>query len=104
MTLLIVLVVVLCGYVLTRPQRRCRRHSLRYRLYMRSPLWRIRRQIWIIRAGGRCQQCRSRRQLTIHHLTYARLGHERRADIAVLCWPCHQQTGDPRRGGGGRCR
>jgi hypothetical protein len=54
--------------------------------------------IWIIGAGGRCQHCRSRRRLTIHHLTYTRLGHERRADITVLCWPCHQLTDGPRRG------
>lgn len=76
-----------------RPRRRGsrRRHSLRYELYLRSPLWRIRRRIWIAQACGRCEQCGRRwRQLTIHHLTYARLGHERRGDVCVLCWPCHR--------------
>jgi hypothetical protein len=67
-----------------------RRHSLLYVVYLRSPLWRLRRRIWIIRALDRCEQCRRRRRLTIHHRTYQRLGHERRADIAVLCWSCHQ--------------
>jgi hypothetical protein len=67
-----------------------RHHSLRYAAYLRSPLWRIRRRIWIAQALGRCQGCgRFRRPLTIHHLTYARLGHEHRADVRVLCWPCH---------------
>jgi hypothetical protein len=58
--------------------------------YLRSPLWRLRRRIWIIRALGRCEHCGRRRQLTIHHRTYQRLGHESRSDIAVLCWRCHQ--------------
>jgi len=76
--------------------RRRRRHSLLYVIYLRSPLWRLRRRIWIARAGGRCQRCRSRRRLTIHHRTYRRLGHERRADVTVLCWDCHRRQHDPR--------
>jgi len=71
--------------------RHRRRHSLLYIVYLRSPLWRLRRRIWILRAGGRCQRCGSRRQLTIHHRTYERLGHERRADVRVLCWDCHRR-------------
>ena len=66
------------------------RHSLLYLIYLRSPLWRLRRRLWIVRAGGRCQRCGNRRALSIHHRTYSRLGHERRTDINVLCWPCHQ--------------
>lgn len=68
-----------------------RRHSLLYTLYLRSSLWRARRRLWIIAAGGRCEHCHARRRLTIHHLTYRRLGHERRRDIAVLCWDCHRR-------------
>lgn len=71
--------------------RRRRRHSLFYVVYLRSPLWRLRRRIWIVRARGRCQRCGSRRRLTIHHRTYQRLGHERRADVRVLCWDCHRR-------------
>ena len=71
--------------------KRRRRHSLLYVVYLHSPLWRVRRWIWILQAGGRCQDCGHRRRpLTIHHLTYKRLGHERRSDVAVLCWSCHQ--------------
>ena len=69
-----------------RPMTRRRRRSLLYVVYLHSPLWRLRRRIWILRAGGRCQRCGSRRRLTIHHRTYQRLGHERRADVTVLCW------------------
>jgi single-strand DNA-binding protein len=68
------------------------RHSLTYDLYLHSPLWRLRRRIWILRAGGRCERCGTRRRLTIHHRNYKRLVHERREDIQVLCWPCHQHV------------
>lgn len=68
-----------------------RGHSLGYELYLRSPLWRARRGVWIAQARGRCEDCgRRRRPLTIHHTTYRRLGHERRRDVRVLCWGCHQ--------------
>ena len=72
--------------------RRRHQHSLRYTFYLRSPIWRMRRCVWILQARGRCTDCgRGRgRQLTIHHLTYKRLGYERRQDVRVLCWPCHQ--------------
>lgn len=82
------LVVALCIVV----GHRRRRHSLRYELYLHSPIWRLRRRAWIMQTRGRCQDCgrwRGRR-LTIHHLTYRRLGHEHRQDIRVLCWPCHE--------------
>lgn len=68
-----------------------RRHSLLYVLYLRSPIWRLRRRLWILQAGGRCERCRSRRRLTIHHRSYRRLGHERRTDVTVLCWDCHRR-------------
>ena len=70
--------------------RRGRRHSLLYAIYLRSPLWRLRRRIWILDARGRCERCGSRRRLTIHHRTYERLGRERRPDVTVLCWDCHR--------------
>jgi 5-methylcytosine-specific restriction endonuclease McrA len=67
-----------------------RRHSLLYMLHLRSPLWRLRRRLWILGARGRCERCGSRRRPTIHHRSYRRLGHERRSDVEVLCWPCHR--------------
>ena len=76
--------------ILASRARPGRGHSLRYQLYLRSPFWRVRRRIWILRAGGRCQRCHGRRQLAIHHRTYTRLGHEHRRDVEVLCWDCHQ--------------
>jgi 5-methylcytosine-specific restriction endonuclease McrA len=82
--------------------RHRRSHSLLYVIYLRSPLWRLRRRMWIVRAGGRCQRCRSRRRLTIHHRTYRRLGHERHADVTVLCRDCHRRQHDPHPASGWR--
>lgn len=68
-----------------------RGHSIEYEAYLASPLWAARRRRWIRQAHGRCQNCRSRRRLTVHHVTYERLGHELDNDVVVLCWPCHEQ-------------
>ncbi len=87
--LCVLLIAATLGLRALRPRRR---HSLTYRLYLRSPLWRARRRIWILEAGGRCQCCRSRRRLSVHHRTYKRLGRERRRDIQVLCWDCHRRA------------
>jgi hypothetical protein len=77
--------------------RRGRRHSLLYAIYLSSPLWRLRRRIWIVQARGRCERCGSRRRLTIHHRTYGSLGRERPGDVAVLCWDCHRSHHPGRR-------
>ena len=63
--------------------------SGRYQQVMHSDAWRRRRQRALKRAGYRCQKCGDRRRLEVHHLTYARLGRERAADLIVLCHTCH---------------
>jgi len=68
-----------------------RPHSWLYRAYIdrNSWLWRVRRFWWLRSTGWQCERCGARENLTIHHLTYARLGRERRGDVEVLCWRCH---------------
>jgi hypothetical protein len=85
------IILAVAAVLLPTTRARRRRRSLPYELYINSPLWQLRRRLWIHRAGGCCQRCGSPRQLTIHHQTYARLGRERREDIRVLCWSCHQR-------------
>jgi hypothetical protein len=76
------------------------RHSLLYELYIGSPLWRVRRWWWFVTGDRRCSRCGRRLVLhgggpatvTVHHRTYARLGRERRADVQLLCWPCHRSV------------
>lgn len=65
------------------------RYQGSYAEYLLSPWWQKRRKRALKRAGYRCQQCRCRGMLHVHHLTYARLGQERNADLEVLCERCH---------------
>lgn len=64
-------------------------HSSQYREYMHSDAWQRRRRRAIKRAGYACQRCGTGERLEVHHLTYARLGKERPADLMVLCHACH---------------
>lgn len=71
-----------------------------YHDYMRSDKWRemrikrIRADLgmcrgWVVEKDGRGHLCLSRDRLEVHHLTYARLGNERLADLITVCKKCH---------------
>lgn len=72
----------------------CRRNGGRprpaYSEYLKSAGWQTRRAAALKRAGHRCQVCNGDKRLEVHHRTYERLGHERAADLVVLCRDCHQ--------------
>lgn len=43
--------------------------------------------------NGCCERCQLKStRLELHHITYERLGHERRSDVQLLCFDCHQQA------------
>ena len=73
---------------------KCRRAGARTQLpyseYLKTEWWQQRRVKALARAEHRCQVCNSDKRLEIHHRTYERLGHERDADLVVLCRTCHQ--------------
>jgi RNase P subunit RPR2 len=62
----------------------------RYQDYIQSPEWEKVRKRILKRARGKCEKCRKRPPLQVHHLTYARLGNERDEDLLAVCGPCHQ--------------
>ena len=62
----------------------------RYRDYLRSDAWRQRRNDALRRDGFVCVRCSGRKRLEVHHLTYARMGHEEPNDLVTLCSACHQ--------------
>jgi hypothetical protein len=62
---------------------------LDYGSYLRSPHWRARRERALLRAGYRCQLCRTPQGLSVHHNTYANLWEEEDTDLVVLCDSCH---------------
>ena len=71
-------------------QRAGARTQLPYSEYLKTEGWKVRRAKALARAEHRCQVCNSDKRLEIHHRTYERLGHERDADLVVLCRSCHQ--------------
>jgi hypothetical protein len=62
------------------------------RVYLKSNSWLKFRAMILYERSHTCQKCGKKRlpfQLNVHHLTYARVGHERREDVQLLCIWCH---------------
>ena len=57
--------------------------------YLTTTGWRVRAWNAKAAAGWVCQECGSDGPLEVHHLNYARVGHERDEDLIVLCDECH---------------
>jgi len=66
------------------------RTQLTYSEYIKSDAWKVRRLRALALAENRCQVCNSPNAPQVHHRTYERLGHERDADLIVLCRDCHR--------------
>lgn len=63
--------------------------AFNYHAYLQSSAWRARRNRRLQMAQWRCEACQGRRDLEVHHLTYARIGREWDQDLRVLCHACH---------------
>ncbi len=63
----------------------------RYTTYLKSSKWQQRRLAKLEQANYQCgrKDCHERDRLSVHHLTYERLGNERSDDLIVLCQSCH---------------
>ncbi len=60
--------------------------------YLRSDVWRRRRDQYLRLVRHRCERCGSRRCLSIHHLDYSTLdGNELDKDLECLCLICHSR-------------
>lgn|SRR5258707_10513860 len=60
-------------------------------IYLKSGHWQGQRKQALRRAKHRCQHCESTRRLEVHHLSYERLGREKKKDLIVLCAICHEK-------------
>lgn len=72
-----------------------------YREYIQSKEWKAKAKAAKHRANYHCEQCgalKSEHLLHAHHLTYERLGNERKSDLRVLCNDCHAEEHGIRRG------
>jgi 5-methylcytosine-specific restriction endonuclease McrA len=76
--------------------------TIDYREYIQSKEWKSKSKAAKHRAGYRCEQCgmmKPEHLLHTHHLTYERLGYERKSDLKVLCSDCHAEEHGIRRPG-----
>jgi 5-methylcytosine-specific restriction endonuclease McrA len=61
-----------------------------YAAYLRSSIWKAKREAALERADNRCQVCNSDLLLQVHHRKYPKeLGTEDPMDLTVLCRRCH---------------
>jgi len=71
-------------------QRQGARTTLPYNDYLKTEWWQQRRAKALAEGGHKCRICAATAALEVHHNTYERLGHERAADLIVLCRSCHK--------------
>ena len=65
----------------------------KYEAVLRSARWKNMRLDLIKLTGGVCERCqKASTDLQLHHLTYERLGAERRSDVHLLCFVCHREA------------
>lgn len=63
-----------------------------YRDYLLSPQWKLRRLEALKARAFRCQNCRTKKGLNVHHRHYRTLGAESLEDLDVLCEDCHKKA------------
>jgi len=67
------------------------RTQLTYSEYLKTDHWKARRLKALALGENKCRVCGVESgRLEVHHNTYERLGHERDADLVVLCRDCHK--------------
>lgn len=67
-------------------------HPIDYKEYLQSDEWRLKRNKLLNHRGYKCENCSSKKNLQIHHLTYERLGFELDNDLVILCQKCHESV------------
>jgi 5-methylcytosine-specific restriction endonuclease McrA len=64
---------------------------MNYSNYLRSDHWRGLRDAKLLDANDRCERCKRKSNLQVHHKTYERFGCEKLSDLLVLCESCHEK-------------
>lgn len=70
------------------------RRAITISKYLQTPRWKNLADRKRESAGYKCEKCGDSPgpgMLDVHHKTYDRLGHERWADLEVLCRSCHEK-------------
>lgn len=62
----------------------------KYKAYLKSDEWKERREFIIDIHWNKCQKCKSKYDLQVHHASYENLYNESLLDLCVLCRECHE--------------
>ncbi len=66
------------------------KRKARYKQYMRSDGWELKRKERLKIDKYTCQHCKAKNtELHVHHLTYKRFTNEEMSDLITLCKKCH---------------
>lgn len=68
-----------------------KRNFINYHDYMATKSWEEKKIERLKHDGYQCQICGSGKNLTVHHITYDRLGAEDLDDIITVCKTCHDK-------------
>lgn len=86
------------GKKIPKPPSRDKNKSPKENYYdfLQSDYWRYVRKLKLKQCGNKCQICGSKKDLNIHHNTYAHHGQEHKhlEDLVVLCRKCHEKFHD----------
>ncbi len=66
--------------------------TMPYLEYLQTDHWKEIRKKKLGKAWYKCEKCQSKKDLHVHHITYARRGEERMSDLEVLCKDCHEKA------------
>jgi 5-methylcytosine-specific restriction endonuclease McrA len=59
-----------------------------------SKVWKSKRKQAFKLYGRKCDTCGAKKNLHVHHKTYANLFNEKMEDLQILCEPCHMKLHD----------
>lgn len=65
----------------------------KYKEYIKSKFWRIRRSKYFKKYGKKCMVCGSIKSINLHHIEYnnSEFGFEEDKTLIVLCRDCHEE-------------
>lgn len=77
------------------PDTRVENWWRKYRRYLKSAEWQVKRALAMLSANGVCEMRGCGKPATeVHHKTYARLGHEWLDDLMAVCRACHERISE----------
>jgi len=62
----------------------------KYKDYIKSEAWKIRRAKFFKKYGRECAVCKSTRLVGLHHISYKHVGRELDEELVALCWTHHE--------------